>query len=862
MGKGRFANKPCQCGSGQKFKRCCMNKKNAASSFQQKKANNHYVPSSYQRRFISSGKKLHYLVLDPYKNLPDGRKKKCNELYEEGPKNTKFFCEKDLYTTNFFGNRNEDIETFLFGKIDGNVPDALDGLAENDPYRLHKYFQYIFEYIDAQKLRTPKGLDWIRSNYFQLTKNELLLEMQSLRTMHCTMWVEGVMEIVSAENSDVKFIVSDHPVTIYNYACSPDSEVCEYPNDPSIAWKASQTIFPLDLNHCLILTNLEYASSPDTVDPTSGRTNPRFFSQTITRWDKIIRERKLKSNEVCAINYVIKKRARNHIAAGKKEWLYPENIYNPDNWDDLRKILLPPENQVHGFGGEIYVGGGDGLIWYQDAYGRRYTSRENEKDPIRQLSIGKRNEILMNAIWKIFGFDEGKSWNDFRRELTDEKIKELYRVFGSLWNPDTEITKLLPKPDDQKLRAFYHGMLDPRITPLTIVGYSLYVDQVVICSPFFNPRTMNPKYSPYENPNQYRDDTIKNIRMILDLMPLIDSGIVEMIPDPCDLNSDLRLRTFKMAETRMKYRSVDEKDMDFYHKLMKQDSERLFFNLPQEILIEKIKKTSPDMTEGEVTSILEYIERKKLTDPLAPLQPIDINDPDGQLHIYRGSTTHEMAVYLAQITGSFLYTETKHSLNEYKLAELKKTNEETSNPWEPLEKAFNEYMLIMYVYPDPRFWPQIKERGYLREFIDFYKRVLESVRTIDNYEDARAKALEHVESLKKINLKKIFQKIEKDYRKEFKNEGTEIMSRKVLIPASYFFPMNGISSNYITQILLTHGINTSYWKSVPFGVYLNLNEIRALVEKRSLISVLHDVALKMHDQLLKLQVKYLGRKKF
>lgn len=852
MGKGKFVNKPCRCGGGKKFKKCCLNKKQATSNFQQKKENNHYVPSGYQKRFISSGKKLHYLVLNPYKNLPDGRKIKVNELYEEGPKNTKFFCEKDLYTTNFFGFRNEDIETFLFGKIDDNVPEALDGLVANDPDRLHKYFQYIFEYIDAQKLRTPKGLDWIRSNYFQLTKNELLLEMQSLRTMHCTMWVEGVMEIVSAEDADIKFIVSDHPVTIYNYDCPPDSKICEYPNDPSTAWKASQTIFPLDLNHCLILTNLEYASSPDTVDPTSGRTNPRFFSQTITRWDTVIRERKLKSDEVSTINYIIKKLAVKHIAAGEKEWLYPEKTYNQDTWNNLRKILLPPRDQVHRFGGEIYVGGKDGgLAWYQDAYGRRHTSREDENDPIRKFSISKRNKILGNAIWKIFGFDEGKSWDDFRRELTDEKIKELYRAIGSLWNPDTEITKLLPKPDDQKLRAFYHGTLDPRITPLTIIGYSLYVDQTIICSPFFNPRAMNPKYSPYDNPGQYRDDTIKSVRMTLDLMPLIDSNIIEMIPDPCDFNPDLRSRTFKMAEARMKYRSVDERDMDISRKLMKQDFERSFFNLPQEILIKKVKEKFPDTTDDELINILEYIEGKKLADPLAPLQPTNIDDPNGQRHVYRGSTTHEMALYLAQITGSFLYTDVKHSLNEYKLAELKKTSEKDSNPWGSLEKALNEYMLIMYTDPDPRFWPQIKEKNYLKEFIQFHKGVLESIRTIDNYAEANAKALEYVKSLKKINLKRIFKKIEKDYRKEFKSEGVEIMSRKVWVPASYFFPINGISSNYVTQILLTHGINTSYWKSVPFGVYLNLNEVQPIVEKRSLLSVLSALILKVHRRLLK-----------
>ena len=135
----------------------------------------------------------------------------------------------------------------------------------------------------------------------------------------------------------------------------------------------------------------------------------------------------------------------------------------------MRKILLPPKNKVHQFGGEIYVGGKDGgLAWYQDAFGRRHTSREDENDPIRKYSISKRNKILNNAIWKIFGFDKGKSWDDFRKELTDEKIKELYRVVGMLWNPDTELTNLLPKPKKDEIRALYHGSLDSRITPLTV----------------------------------------------------------------------------------------------------------------------------------------------------------------------------------------------------------------------------------------------------------------------------------------------------------------------------------------------------------------------------------------------------------
>ena len=81
------------------------------------------------------------------------------------------------------------------------VPLQSGGLSNNDQRVIHKYFQKFFEYIDAQKLRTPKGLDWIKSRYPNLTQVDLMLEMQQLRRMHCTMWFECVREIVSAERN-------------------------------------------------------------------------------------------------------------------------------------------------------------------------------------------------------------------------------------------------------------------------------------------------------------------------------------------------------------------------------------------------------------------------------------------------------------------------------------------------------------------------------------------------------------------------------------------------------------------------------------------------------------------------------------
>ncbi len=853
-------NEPCPCGSGKKYKKCCLSKppvpalsnymlskkpvikqktsnsislekRNTLSptmlKMQPKRRKHHYVPIWYQKGFLLEGQtSLYYLDLQPFKELPDGRQVKLKELYKWGPGSC--FYEKDLYTTKFFGIRNEEIEEFLFGKIDNDGRKAIHALMAQDFKMLSKLFSEIFVYMDAQKLRTPKGLDWIRSNYFQLSRIELMLEMQFLRTMHCTMWVEGVMEIVSAEDSEIKFIISDHPVTIYNPACSPDSKRCKYPNDPPTSWKASQTIFPLDLNHCFILTNLEYARDPDEVDPLTSRTNPRYFAKTITRWDTVIRDRRLKPEEVCAINYIVKKRARKHIAAARSEWLYPEKSLPQNEWKSLHKVLLPARNGIWRFGGEIYVGGKDGgLAWYQDEFGRRHTSREGNDNPVREYSIKQRNQILYSAISEIFGFSKGKNWDDFRKELTGEKIKELYGVVGGLWNPDTEIMNLMPKPGNG-LSAFYSGTIDPRVIPITVVNYSLYVDKIIMISPFPNPRALNKEYSPYDSPDQYKNETIKNVSIMMQIMPLIDADIIEMIPDPCDFDPYFRQRIYKMAEVRVEGRGPIQEDMGYAEKLMRDDSMRFMLNLPTESLRDQIKKALPDLSEEELGKTLKYFQMKKLSDPLAPLQPLIPGKNDGQLQIFRIGGNLETALYLAQATGSYVYTDVKYRWREVQSAVLKRPGEDDLDPWAPIVQALDSVPFIIYLQSDSRFCCLIKEKSSLKEFISLYRRICASVRNIKDPDAASTEAKELASLVKNVNMNSIWDTIEKDYEKYSKRNYEKLSQRKVKIPVSHIIPANGLSTNTITQILLTHGSNTPYWDAVPFGVYLDLQNMKPI----------------------------------
>jgi hypothetical protein len=87
---------------------------------------------------------------------------------------------------------NDEVEKYLFGAIDDKGAKAVRAFVLGNHVDVHESFQDFFEHMAAQKLRTPKGLDWIRSCYGALSQVDLMVEMQALRLMHFTMWVEGV----------------------------------------------------------------------------------------------------------------------------------------------------------------------------------------------------------------------------------------------------------------------------------------------------------------------------------------------------------------------------------------------------------------------------------------------------------------------------------------------------------------------------------------------------------------------------------------------------------------------------------------------------------------------------------------------
>jgi len=318
---------------------------------------NHYVPEWYQRRFMLP-RQSRYFRLDLHPDVvtsPGGHKYTRHDLHEWSP--VKMFAEDDLYTTQWGPITNTEIERFFFGKLDSDGPKALDYFTSfKHPSVDAPAFQTFLRYMSVQKLRTPKGLDYLASLGGPRHKNITLMMLQSIQHIFCATWTECVWQIADASNSPTKFIVSDHPVTVYNRACPPLSKYCLGFQDPDIRMAATHTIFPLSLNKMLILTNLNWVRDPYQ-NELKPRPNPQLMREAMFKFTDVQVGRFLSEDEVLMINMIIKRRAYRYIAAAKKEWLYPEREVSTDHWKKLGDgYLLMPEPRLVHLGGDIFIG--------------------------------------------------------------------------------------------------------------------------------------------------------------------------------------------------------------------------------------------------------------------------------------------------------------------------------------------------------------------------------------------------------------------------------------------------------------------------------------------------------------------------
>jgi hypothetical protein len=369
----------------------------------------------------------------------------------------------------------------------------------------------------------------------------------------------------------------------------------------------------------------------------------------------------------------------------------------------MRETLLPPDSGLFHFGGELYAKFEDGYVHYQDEFGRTEKVRQHlskappdralrpgdacgcgsgkafktccQTRPVAlrpswdEMSIRERNQALYRGILDILGLNDTSDWAAARRALTDDKIREVYILYQALWPLETDLLKLLPKPDGRP-RAVYTGSIHPELITEFAQGASLYFGELLVEHPFTHATGIAKEYNPVEHPSTYHLELIYSVVLFLNIMPLVDLGLVNLIPDPGNFDFHLRDQTMRMAQARYVGARLDPKDEPRLERTFFTDFKRQVMGMPREFMEGQLRRDFPNMDADGVEEMFRGIEILKRTDPLAPL----VNDifgggrEGGQFRIMKMAPNFEMAMYLAQATGSAIVTDSPMRWKELRLA--------------------------------------------------------------------------------------------------------------------------------------------------------------------------------------------------
>ena len=243
-----------------------------------------------------------------------------------------------------------------------------------------------------------------------------------------------------------------------------------------------------------------------------------------------------------------------------------------------------------------------------------------------------------------------------RRELTDEKIGKIYNLYEGLWPLETDLLALLPKPDGEA-RAIYTGSIHPSSITDFALAAPLYFGELIVAHPFVHPGIMKKEMSPTGNPKSYRQEFLKTILFFLNVMPLVDLGLVNLIPDPCDFDFHLREQMMSMARARAP--RFDLKDDPRLQKTMEEDDRRGIMLMPPDAMRRQLRKLKPDLSEEEVEAVMRAGVRMREGDPLAVLREgsLEGGKGGGQMNMFKLVPNFEMTMYFAQATGACIVTD-------------------------------------------------------------------------------------------------------------------------------------------------------------------------------------------------------------
>lgn len=237
-------------------------------------------------------------------------------------------------------------------------------------------------------------------------------------------------------------------------------------------------------------------------------------------------------------------------------------------------------------------------------------------------------------------------------------------------------------------------------------------------------------------------------------------------------------------------------------KMAEEDFARTMRILPRE---QQIRQAMPEIADDELEGVLEYMKQLNEQDPLALLQE-DVFADGGQLMISCSMAPNfEMALFIAQATGSIVVTDSETRWQELRTAQSSESGV-TAYPWDDYRKVIEEPEYFFSAMPEVSFENCMNGNfgGIRNSFRELFLMTQGS-----NYPS---------EALRLERFQSQFIKGHQNAMKGFDTDSQATLKAKMNV----LMPRGGMTSNNVQRLLLKSG-SQNHLSCAPMAIFIDGN---------------------------------------
>lgn len=381
---------------------------------------------------------------------------------------------------------------------------------------------------------------------------------------------------------------------------------------------------------------------------------------------------------------------------------------------------------------------------YKKCHGdTNYASQENTQQKAAAVprNLLERNIVLLYAVAEVFGLKRGFRWKDVKRNISAEQVARFYRIIAELYAPNTNLLSLLPKGD--KLRAFYVGDVDSQLTSHNAARIGLYVDELLVVVPFYNPHCKVAKLNPIQNPELFKIDTYKLINFLYLLGPALNSGLVKFVPNPGLFDDQLQLDFLAAAHARSKGKEVSKETIEDLREEYAKELHKVIRAESAEVREQQLRQICPHMTDQEIALTLPYFEQLgKEESSVVMTKEVErqLVQVAAQILAIRSGVNTDTALHLCQYTGAIPYTNSAWRWQE--LLTASKDSQASNEGFAPLTQAFRELDINFLNNVDRGFIGEFHSMNRLDGFRSYMRRIWQAADS-DTIEETTLNSLQN-----------------------------------------------------------------------------------------------------------------------